>query len=245
MVRVDLHSHTRVSLDAWIAPDQIVPRAIHAGLDHIAITDHDRIDAALELHAKYPQHVIVAEEMKCADGTDLIGLFIAHHIPSGLTVAETAERVREQGGLVYAPHPFAYATYPKLHARMILEVADVVEVFNSRAFLPRWNRLAMLAAKEHGLAVAASSDAHFSRELGRAYTEMPAFSGAEEFRKSVAVGKPIGRSLGSPWLHVASTLLATARRLSVRGNPEPVMEKTNLSNRYATNPRDRLEPRRR
>ncbi len=245
MVRVDLHSHTRVSHDAWIAPDQIVPRAIDAGLDHIAITDHGRIDAALELHSRYPEHVIVGEEMKCADGTDLIGLFIAHNIPSGLTVAETAERVREQGGLVYAPHPYAYATHPMRHARKILEVADVVEVFNSRAFLPRWNRLAMLAAQEHGLPAAASSDAHFSHELGRAYTEMPAFGGADEFRNSVAVGKPHGRSLGSPWLHVASVLLASARRLSVRGNQEPVMEEPNRSNRYATNPRARLEPRRR
>ncbi|MFQ5702649.1 MAG: PHP-associated domain-containing protein [Gemmatimonadales bacterium] len=213
MVHVDLHCHSRLSTDAWTAPDQIVRRAIDSGLDHIAITDHDRIATALELKAQYPEHVIVGEEIKCAGGTDLIALFISRVIPPKLSVRETAERVRDQGGIVYAPHPYAYATRPVRHAEEILDFADVVEVFNSRAFLPWWNRRAMRAARDRGLPTAASSDAHFPHEFGRAYTEMPTFKGVDGFRESLLAARAVGLRTGSPWLHVGSMVLSGTRRL--------------------------------
>jgi predicted metal-dependent phosphoesterase TrpH len=73
-----------------------------------------------------------------------------------------------------------------------LRVADVVEVFNSRAFAPAWNRRAAALAAEHGVPVSAGSDAHLPWEIGRAYLELPAFSDAGSFLQAVRDGTPVG-----------------------------------------------------
>ena len=69
------------------------------GLTHLAITDHDRIDVALEARESAPAGltVIVGEEVKTADG-DLICLFLERAIPPGLSAVETIAAAREQGG---------------------------------------------------------------------------------------------------------------------------------------------------
>jgi hypothetical protein len=91
----------------------------------------------------------------------------------------------------------------------------VVEVFNSRAFLPSWNRRATEATRERELAAAASSDAHFPWEFGRAFTELPSFSDVAGFRRALKAARPVGNQLGSPWLHVGSKLVAEVRRFAL------------------------------
>jgi predicted metal-dependent phosphoesterase TrpH len=180
--RVDLHTHTRLSRDGWTSPAELVRRARRAGLDRIAVTDHNEIDGALAAQAIAPELVIVGEEMDCAGGCDLIGLYLTRRIPPGLSVEETAAEIRAQGGVVYAPHPFAYLRDARTRAERVLAVADIAEGFNSRAFAPVWNRLARAAAEERGVAVAAGSDGHFPWEIGGTYSLMPAFSDAAELR---------------------------------------------------------------
>lgn len=214
MIRVDLHCHSNYSPDAWASPVELVERAFAVGLDRIAITDHDEVAGALQAQAVFGDHVIVGEEIHCACGTHLIGLFLRERIPSRLSIDETAERIRDQGGIVYAPHPYAYARRATWFAERALAVADAVEVFNSRAFLPGWNRKAERAAHEVALPAAAASDSHFPWELGRAYTEMPAFLGAREFAESLHHARPVGLRTGSPWLHVSSIALSTVRKLT-------------------------------
>jgi predicted metal-dependent phosphoesterase TrpH len=212
-MRIDLHCHSSVSPDGWLSPLELVETAVAAGLDKVAITDHREIDGALEAFERYPDRVIVGEEIHCEKGTHIIGLCIAELIPSGKSVSETARIIREQGGLVYAPHPFAYPWNAGWHAQAALAEAEVVEVFNSRAFLPGWNRRAVEAARERGLPCAASSDSHFPWEFGRAYTELPAFSDSDGFRSALQNARPVGNRKGSPWLHVASKLIAETRRV--------------------------------
>ena len=48
---VDLHCHSRGELRLLSAPKDIVKAASDRGLTHLAITDHDRIDVALEVRA--------------------------------------------------------------------------------------------------------------------------------------------------------------------------------------------------
>jgi predicted metal-dependent phosphoesterase TrpH len=211
-MRIDLHTHSSVSADGWLSPAAMVEAAVTAGLDKIAITDHREIDGALEAFHRYPDRVIVGEEIHCKSGTHIIGLYLEKLIPSGRSVEETAERIRDQGGVIYAPHPFAYAWAAGTHAHESLACADLVEVFNSRAFLPSWNRRAMEAAREMNLATAASTDAHFPWEFGRAYTEVPSFSDVDGFKTALKAARPVGNQLGSPWLHVGSKLVAEVRR---------------------------------
>jgi predicted metal-dependent phosphoesterase TrpH len=220
MIRVDLHSHSSYSADGWSSPLEVVERALAAGLDRIAITDHGEIDGALEARDRFPDQVIVGEEVYCDDGSHLIGLFLEEWIPGGLSIREAAQNIRHQGGVVYAPHPYAYLRNADRHAEPLISVADVVEVFNSRAFLQRWNCAADDAARDRGLPRAAGSDAHFPWELGRAYTEMPAFGSAKEFREALRSAKPVGIRLGSPFLHVVTKALEVSspvRRRDGRG----------------------------
>lgn len=208
-LRVDLHAHTRRSPDAWTAPAALVRRAELVGLDRIAVTDHGRVDGALEAQAIDPVRVIVGQEMRCREAVDLIGLFLHAAIPDGLPLAEAAAAIRAQGGVVYAPHPFAYLTRSAARATLVLAVADVVEVFNARAFVPAWNRRAAAAAAARPSF--ASSDAHFPWEIGRAWTELPPFDDAPSFLAAAREARPVGRRRGSSLLHLGSMALSLAR----------------------------------
>ncbi|MFV1985848.1 MAG: PHP domain-containing protein [Gemmatimonadota bacterium] len=208
MLRVDLHSHTCYSHDGHTPPDVLVDRAREVGLDRIAVTDHGTIEGALLAKERAPMLVIVGEEIRCACRTELIGLFLSERIPQRLSIDETVARVRAQGGVVYAPHPYAYARQALRRARRALKRADVVEAVNARAFLPGWNRAATRAAAARGLPAAAGSDAHFAFEIGRAYAEMPAFDDAVGFREAVQRSIPVQVRLSHPVLHVVGFAIA-------------------------------------
>lgn len=210
-IRVDLHTHTRHSPDASLTPAELVQRARDAGLGRIAVTDHGAIDGALEARELAPDLVIVGEEIRCRGRTELIGLFLSERIPMGLRMEEVVERIRDQDGVVYAPHPYAYPYRPGWHLRRAIAVADVVEVFNARAFLRVWNRTAHAVARANELPRAASSDAHFPWEIGRAHTEMPAFASAAGFLAGVRQARPVGVRLTHPVAHVASLSMKATR----------------------------------
>ena len=213
-LRVDLHSHTHHSQDAATEPLQLVERAREVGLDRVAVTDHGTIEGALLAWEAAPDLIIVGEEIRCLCRTELIGLFLSERIPMRLPLEEVVVRIRDQGGIVYAPHPYAYPRNPIARARRAMAVADVVEAYNARAFLPIWNRAATRAARARGIAIGAGSDAHFPGEIGRAFTEMEAFDGAREFSSAIESATPVARELTSPFMHVASMTLKSARILS-------------------------------
>jgi predicted metal-dependent phosphoesterase TrpH len=212
ILRVDLHVHTRYSPDATLKPRELIARARHAGFDRIAITDHNTMEGAYEARSIDPDFIIMGEEIDTAEGTDLIGLFLEQAIPRGLPLAEVAARIREQDGIVYAPHPFAYLYKPGAHSRRVLDAADVVEAVNSRAFLPRWNQLAQAGARARGLPVAAGTDAHFPHEVGRAWTEMPTFQDVTQFRLAIRHAVPVLVNTSGPFVHIASLSLEALRR---------------------------------
>src|SRR6478752_6217145 len=103
----DLHTHSRGRFDSLADPASMMKAAVSRGLTHLAITDHDRIDVALDAreHAPDGLTLIVGEEIKTLEG-DLIGLFLERVVPPGLPATEAIAAVREQGGLVGIPHPF-------------------------------------------------------------------------------------------------------------------------------------------
>lgn len=211
MWKVDLHTHTDRSPDAAISPAVLVERAFERGLDRIAITDHGEIEGALEARGLAPELVIVGEEVKCACGTELIGLFLRERIPEGLALDEVVERIRGQEGVIYAPHPYAYPWRPLRRARRALAVAEVIEAWNARAFFRPWNRAALYTARRRGMPTAAASDAHFPGEIGRAYTSMPAFQGSAGFREAIGAAHLVGRELTGVPAHIRSTGLKLAR----------------------------------
>ena len=207
VVRVDMHIHTRSSFDCLSDPEAVVARATDRGLHRICITDHDEIRAALDLAERYPDRIIPGEEVKTAEGVDIIGLYLHEWIPKGTPARETCELIRGQGGLVYVPHPFAGG---KGGGGAILDeiedLVDIVEGFNARIHTPALNDRAREWARVRDLPVGAGSDAHTLGEIGNAWVELPAFDNEpSSFRAALGQGTIHG-SEASVLVHVASTL---------------------------------------
>lgn len=170
---VDLHCHTRGSFDCLSSPQDVVKAALARGLTHLAITDHDRIDVALEARELAPHGltILVGEEVKTRDG-DLICVFLERAIPPGLSAVETIAAAREQGGLVGLPHPFDGMRGSILKDESmahIVDAVDWVETHNARV-IGKGNEQASELALERGLRGVAVSDAHSIMEVGVAYT---------------------------------------------------------------------------
>jgi predicted metal-dependent phosphoesterase TrpH len=201
-----MHMHTGRSFDCLSDPLRVVRAARESGLDRICVTDHNEIDAALLLHRSDPTFVIVGEEVKTAEGVDVIGLFMTAKIAKGTPARETCRLIHAQGGIVYVPHPFAPgkggggAILP-----LIEDQVDAVEGFNARLHDPSLNDLAVAWARARGLPLGAGSDAHTCGEIGRGYAEIPAFDNEPQaFLDALRNGTVHGRA-SSRVVHVAST----------------------------------------
>ena len=168
---IDLHCHTSASFDSLATPAAVMRAAVMRGLTHLAITDHDRIDAALRARDTAPEGLtlIVGEEVKTADG-DLVAIFIEKLVPPGLSAVETIAAIREQGGLVGVPHPFdrfrGYGRKSGADLAAIATQVDWVEAYNARVVGGSANDRAAEFAKEHGLPGLCASDSHTVLEVG-------------------------------------------------------------------------------
>ncbi|HEX5631973.1 MAG TPA: PHP domain-containing protein, partial [Gemmatimonadales bacterium] len=170
-----MHIHTSASFDCLSEPEAVLRAARARGVDRVCITDHNEIGAALRLRERHPDRVIVGEEVKTAEGVDVIGLYLTEEIARGTPARATIDRIRSQGGLAYLPHP--YAAGKGGGGRLAEELAplcDVIEVFNARLHDPRLNRQAQELARRHGKLEGAGSDSHTLGELGNAFVDLPA-----------------------------------------------------------------------
>lgn len=205
-IRVDMHLHTRRSFDCLSEPERVIEAADARGIGRICVTDHNEIAAALLMKEKFPDRVIVGEEVKTAEGVDVIGLYIERQIPRSTPARRTCDLIHEQGGLVYMPHP--YAVGKGGDGRLLDELADeidVVEVFNARLHRPELNRRAAEWARRRGRPAGAGSDAHTLAEIGRAFVEVPPFDDSPaSFLNALRAGRVHGET--TPRIaHVAST----------------------------------------
>ncbi len=53
---------------------------------------------------KLGDRIIVGEEIMTTSG-EIIGLYLKEKIPAGLSTIRDDKEIKEQGGLVYIPHP--------------------------------------------------------------------------------------------------------------------------------------------
>jgi dephospho-CoA kinase len=205
--RLDMHIHTRASFDCRNDPEAVLERALEIGLGRVCITDHNEVDVALELAARYPDRVIPGEEVKTAEGVDVSGLFLRERIPKGTPARETCERIREQGGLVYVPHPFAAGKGGGGSILPLIEdLVDIVEGFNARIHDQALNRRAQAWARERDLPQGGGSDAHTVGEVGAGYVEVPPFpNGPQGLLAALRKGRVGGRE-SSRLVHIASTV---------------------------------------
>jgi predicted metal-dependent phosphoesterase TrpH len=220
-IRADLHNHSYYSPDSISSPEQMLRRARKRKINVLAVTDHNTIKGGLvasELAAKgFPEvRVIIGEEVRTKDG-EILGLFLGEDIPRDLSAEETIERIKSQGGVAGAPHPFD-AFRSGLEPAAIKRIApslDFVEGFNARMMLRRHNDRAVGLAKSHHLPMSAASDAHSPGEIGHAWVDMPDFATPQEFIKSLKAGTLQGK-MSSPLIHFMSRYATIRRKLGWR-----------------------------
>jgi glycosyltransferase involved in cell wall biosynthesis len=197
-ITIDLHMHTDWSHDCSTPAADLVEHAEAIGLGGIAVTDHNAFGGALEaVEAARDRKVVVipGEEVKTDNQGEVIGLFLQEEIPRGMTFADTLAAIREQGGLVYVPHPF-----DRLHSipdpatlhRHLAEI-DVLEVYNARLLRDSFNDEALRFARKYRLLQGAGSDAHVLQGVGTGAVQMRRFDGPEEFLLSLRTAEILRR----------------------------------------------------
>ena len=177
----DLHIHTLAS-DGVSGVDEVLAAALARRLDLIAITDHERIDAAVVAQRTardrgLPLGVIVGEEVTTRNG-HLVGLFMTRRVKPWGTMRDAVARIHDQGGMCIVAHPLV--PYPLCASegtiRRMLDEADparhpdAIEAFNPTTARMRWSRRVPAFVEQIGLAAVASSDAHHADSIGRATT---------------------------------------------------------------------------
>lgn len=214
MLRADLHIHTCHSMDSATRVEQVVQRCAKVGINCVAIADHGTTAGGIALKKIAPFKVIVAQEILTTEG-EIIGLFLDHDIPGRIPPLEAIDRIRDQGGLVYLPHPCDRIRESILLNERMLEIlpqVDAIEVFNSRALPPDANSRASAIAMEHNIAKGAGSDAHTPLEIGNAWVEMPDFQDNAGFLRSLAQGQIVGKRsnplhrFSSVWARISNAI---------------------------------------
>ncbi len=213
LLKADFHIHTQYSMDCTTTLQQVIRTCQEKGINCIAISDHGAIEGAKRIQEMAPFPVIIAEEILTTSG-EIMGMFLQELVPSGLSLEESIARIKSQGALFCAQHPFDKFRKEALDAATMDRVADqidLVEVFNARNPLLSSSQKARSFAEAHHLPGCAGSDAHAAFEIGNAYVEMPEFSGKEDFLQSLARGQVYGHRT-TPLTHLCS-IMARIKKL--------------------------------
>jgi len=204
VLSVELHAHSSLSYDGRDSVDLLLEQAEAVGLDALAVTDHDEIDASLEAAASARDYGFVGipgMEVSSAAG-HVLALGVEELVSAGLPFAETIERIHDRGGIAVVPHPFQSSRHGvAAHVtRDQLRLADAIEVYNSRLLTGRANRRARRFAETHGLPMTAGSDAHIAEMVGQAVTEVDAYHrSAEGILDAIRAGRTTVVGKRTPW----------------------------------------------
>jgi predicted metal-dependent phosphoesterase TrpH len=183
--RSDLHIHTLAS-DGTSGIMEILDHVERAtDLDVIAITDHERVDAARAARTIARERgmrveVVVGEEVSTLGG-HLLALFIEERVRPLRSLRTTIGEIHEQGGLAIPAHPLV--PYPLCAQgwvlRRLLEDRDprvrpdAVEAFNPTTLGRPWHAKVVRFAADHGLATVGNSDAHEAAAIGTGWSTFP------------------------------------------------------------------------
>ena len=180
-VKLDLHVHTTHS-DGISTVKEILKACRKAGLDGVAITDHDTVSGALEALRIKPRGLIVIPGVEVSTSRGhVVALGVTEPVKSGMTVPETVEAIHDLGGLAVIAHPYDVFRGGMGPRAAEGSGADAVEVMNamSRPFsICSW--LARRLARRLGLPGVAGSDAHSADAVGYGYTVLEAGSGVDD-----------------------------------------------------------------
>ena len=199
MGTADLHLHTLAS-DGTAGVVEILEHVdANTDLDLIAITDHDRIDAAVAARAiardrGLRAEVIVGEEVSSLGG-HVLALFVEERIRPLRTLSATIAEIHGAGGIAIPAHPLV--PYPLCAQGWVLRRLlddpdpaarpDGLETFNPTSLGKPWHRRVVRFADDNGLAHVGNSDAHALADIGQGWTTFPGRTAAE-LRHAIETG---------------------------------------------------------
>src|SRR6266851_7778681 len=168
-----------------VTPAELVDAAVKAGLDLIAITDHDTMAAAREVRERGDAAglaVVMGQETTTAwpAQTHVLGWFLEKPIKRSMSVADTVKAIHTQGALAIIPHPFMPTYFASIQPDMLRKLIqtqqlDGIElVFTAPTGASRRNQLeAFYKENEERLGAAVGgSDCHFGlHDIAQAVTE--------------------------------------------------------------------------
>jgi predicted metal-dependent phosphoesterase TrpH len=193
-VKIDLHVHSRHSPDSLITLKDLILYAKRAGLDGVAVTDHDRLDSALRIAREADLLIIPGMEITSLGG-HILGLNIQEAVPRRLSVDDTVDRIHRAGGIAVACHPTAF--FRGSLGKHVNSGFDAIEVINSAAFpFDYCTSSSEKLASQLRLPRVAGSDAHYGPEIGSAYTLADGELNADSIVKAICKG--LCRPLGKP-----------------------------------------------
>ncbi len=211
---VDMHFHTRYSLDAVSRIPSAVKKAQRKGFG-FAITDHNTIDGVMASYRHRKSALIIPGiEITCRNGNHMIFYFYTHKEIEeffnkmlkpkmkknpffiDLSASDLVDISRDFNCLLCAPHPFAPGAVGIQHtipSKKVEDNLDMIEVINGFNFR-RANMKALYWASRKGKGFSGGSDGHSTLELGKVLT----FTHSEDLenifheiirRKSIVIGK--------------------------------------------------------
>lgn len=174
VLEVELHAHSEASHDGRDPVTLLLEQAAGVGLDALAVTDHDTIEASLAAERLAPEYGLIGiPGLEVTSGAGhVLALGVREQIPPGMSFSETVSQIRDRGGVAIVPHPFQKSRHGVAHrvTDAALANADALEVYNSRLLTGRSNRRAERFARLHDMPMTAGSDAHISEMVGQAPT---------------------------------------------------------------------------
>lgn len=205
---VDMHFHSRRS-DGMNTVSEIADRARELGIG-VAITDHNSIDAAVELDEHEDILSIPGIELTSREGTHILiyfydvdslrkfekidirpyrGRMVMSSI--ALDMEEIVKRARAFHTLIIFPHPYCAAYtginntfFSKERLKSLYDAVDGVEVINA-GNLKKWNLRSAVLGFNLNMAITGGSDGHSLNQLGRVVTCAEGSIGRKQFLDSV------------------------------------------------------------
>jgi predicted metal-dependent phosphoesterase TrpH len=177
--------HSELS-DGLSSIEEILDSAERAGLDVIALTDHDDIRGAFEMRElaarrSSPVEVVPGAEVTTRSG-HLLALWIEDEVPMFRSLAQALGRIHEAGGMAIVPHPLSYLTFSIGEGALRqlaaygdgAQMVDAIELRNpSYAGRVRASRALWLNSHVLRVAQTGSSDAHHAALVGTCWTDFP------------------------------------------------------------------------
>ncbi|SEV94922.1 PHP domain-containing protein [Halobacterium jilantaiense] len=204
MLSVELHAHSELSYDGRDPVEMLLEQAQAVGLDALAVTDHDEIDASMRAADLAPDYDLVGipgMEVTSAAG-HVLAIGVDSAVPPGLPFGETLSEIRDRGGIAIVPHPFQSSrsgVAPNI-SREELASADAIEVYNSRLLTGRANRKAEKFARRNDLPMTAGSDAHIAEMVGQAVTRVNAEErSVQSILDAIRAGETSVEGKRTPW----------------------------------------------